>query len=322
MHVGGVTHTRTHARTRTCIAMCSTANECSDGHSPVAVMKTAAPKRGHEVPHEGSTNKKQKLGGDTLVMCPISQSLPVDPVLAEDGKVYERSEILRWLETKKTSPVTNLRMGTTLRPMLDLKHSIEYMVNQGVIDDELAREWTSRNRERQCKLEEQKRQRKKLEEAVANGDDEAAIIQKAVAHERGDYGYPKDVGASMRELQRGAENGLLTCMLFLGLFKLRSSSMNDVAAGMHWLTVAAMAGNASACMILGVAFANKATLPKCFTTCTFVPPALQAMATKSDSTARQWFKRALKARANVAGRRLQDHHVKAIEEWMGPGYSS
>ena len=28
--------------------------------------------------------------------CPITQELPVDPVIAKDGKIYEREAILEW----------------------------------------------------------------------------------------------------------------------------------------------------------------------------------------------------------------------------------
>ena len=30
-------------------------------------------------------------------VCPISQELPIDPVMAEDGKIYERVSIAKWL---------------------------------------------------------------------------------------------------------------------------------------------------------------------------------------------------------------------------------
>ena len=86
---------------------------------------------------------------------------------------------------------------------------------------------------------------------------------------------------------------------------------------MHWLTASAHAHNASACMILAIAFvADKSTLPECFTRNAFVPPALFTMATKSNAMATRWFKQALKVRADVAGRRLQPHHAAAVEEWL------
>jgi hypothetical protein len=43
-------------------------------------------------------------------LCPISQTLMVDPVVASDGFVYERSSLTRWLEESATSPMTNSRL--------------------------------------------------------------------------------------------------------------------------------------------------------------------------------------------------------------------
>ena len=50
--------------------------------------------------------------------CPITQCLMVDPVILSDGQTYEREGIERWLQTKKVSPVTNLRLGPNLFPNL------------------------------------------------------------------------------------------------------------------------------------------------------------------------------------------------------------
>ena len=48
-------------------------------------------------------------------LCPITHALPVDPVTAEDGHVYERSAIEDWLSKgRHTSPITNEAMGTRL----------------------------------------------------------------------------------------------------------------------------------------------------------------------------------------------------------------
>ena len=33
-------------------------------------------------------------------LCPISQELPIDPVMAEDGKIHERADIAKWLGDK------------------------------------------------------------------------------------------------------------------------------------------------------------------------------------------------------------------------------
>jgi len=41
-------------------------------------------------------------------VCPISHEIMLDPVITNDGKIYERKAIEKWLETHNTSPITNL----------------------------------------------------------------------------------------------------------------------------------------------------------------------------------------------------------------------
>ena len=54
-------------------------------------------------------------------LCPITQELPVDPVIAEDGHIYERSAIGQWLARSDKSPHTNQPMGKSLLPALQVK---------------------------------------------------------------------------------------------------------------------------------------------------------------------------------------------------------
>ena len=70
-------------------------------------------KQGH-IPCNAVKQAMKKL------LCPITFSLPVDPVIAEDGNVYERSAIEEWLKQQHKSPVTNLKMGTRLLPALQV----------------------------------------------------------------------------------------------------------------------------------------------------------------------------------------------------------
>ena len=51
---------------------------------------------------------------DSTVICPITQDYFRDPVIAEDGHVYEREAITRWINENGTSPVT--------RQILDVNH--------------------------------------------------------------------------------------------------------------------------------------------------------------------------------------------------------
>ena len=72
--------------------------------------------------------ERVKAGVDDLMpkerpdehLCAISKEPMVDPVVAEDGFTYERSQIEEWLKNSGTSPKTREEMGTDLRPNKDL----------------------------------------------------------------------------------------------------------------------------------------------------------------------------------------------------------
>lgn len=58
-------------------------------------------------------------------LCPITREVMDDPVLAADGHSYDRNSIQQWLETKKTSPITNKILGSkSLTPNLQLRKDI------------------------------------------------------------------------------------------------------------------------------------------------------------------------------------------------------
>lgn len=78
------------------------------------------------------------------LVCPITQALPLDPVTAEDGKVYERSAIAEWLEKHQRSPLTNEPMGTRLFPAVQVKSMIRTMVKSGAITGDKAEAWQTR----------------------------------------------------------------------------------------------------------------------------------------------------------------------------------
>ena len=40
----------------------------------------------------------------TEFLCPVTHELPIAPVMAKDGVVYERAAIERWFETKEGDP--------------------------------------------------------------------------------------------------------------------------------------------------------------------------------------------------------------------------
>ena len=58
--------------------------------------------------------------------CPITGDIMVDPVSDNGGHTYERQSILRWLQTKKESPIT--------REYLDESHLTDNVAMKRSID--------------------------------------------------------------------------------------------------------------------------------------------------------------------------------------------
>mmetsp|Transcript_43782 Transcript_43782/g.78231 ORF Transcript_43782/g.78231 Transcript_43782/m.78231 type:complete len:400 (+) Transcript_43782:148-1347(+) len=57
-------------------------------------------------PHMASSGKSSADEG-AMYLCPITQEVMRDPVIAADGYTYERSAIEAWLRKKQSSPMTN-----------------------------------------------------------------------------------------------------------------------------------------------------------------------------------------------------------------------
>ena len=109
-------------------------------------------KKAVEEPATEQATKFRKVidnGADELV-CPITHELPVDPVTAEDGRVYERSAIEEWLQQNAKSPHTNEPMGTKLLPATQVKNLIASMVRSGAISARGRVSSRARRRSRRC----------------------------------------------------------------------------------------------------------------------------------------------------------------------------
>lgn len=75
-------------------------------------------------------------------VCPITQCLMVQPVLAVDGHLYEKEAISRWFATKRTSPRTNQRLNSVeLIEAVAARNTIEEVVASGVLDNDCASAW-------------------------------------------------------------------------------------------------------------------------------------------------------------------------------------
>ena len=107
--------------------------------------KKAATKRIRELEEELEGHRKKAKTTSAAVsdefVCPVTLELLVDPVRAEDGFDYERSEIERIIQHQGKnlkSPRTGEKMGPSLAPSYAVKSAIEKLVETGTISGELA----------------------------------------------------------------------------------------------------------------------------------------------------------------------------------------
>ena len=81
--------------------------------------------------------------------CPITRELMDDPVVAADGRLYERKELETWLATHTTSPVTNEEMARgPLVSCPPVRNAIEALVASGTLDATDESSWQLRRGER------------------------------------------------------------------------------------------------------------------------------------------------------------------------------
>ena len=129
------------------------------------------------------------------LICPITHELPIDPVVANDGIVYEREAIAKWIETcaqkgcNLTSPMSAFVMSAELTKVPQVRKCIEALVENGNVDGEEAVTWK------------QKKQLVELEEKALKGD-VRSIVCLAQRYDNGTCGTEVDHVKARELLQR------------------------------------------------------------------------------------------------------------------------
>ena len=179
-------------------------------------------------------------------LCPITQELPIDPVTAEDGHVYERSAIEEWLEQNEKSPHTNEPMGKKLLPALQVKNMIAKMVESGALSGDKCAAWTQ-------KLEQEKEVEEVRQKAEAG--DAQAMALLAEWHRDGKKGLAKDLVSSFQWAKRAADLDHPRGMTMLGENHLLGiGTAKNAPTGLIKLAQAAMLGSEHACFRLAQAY--------------------------------------------------------------------
>lgn len=126
--------------------------------------------------------KRQKTGSvaDEYICC-ISLELPVEPVMAEDGYVYERESIEQFFEgnadDEVKSPLSRQVIGKKLLPAPQTRNAIERLIQDGIITGDLAENWTQKKKEK-----EEEEAKKQLVKRAEEGDIEAMLVLAANYH--------------------------------------------------------------------------------------------------------------------------------------------
>ena len=111
------------------------------------------------------SGKGQASYEDDLI-CPISLALPIDPVTAEDGRVYDRDTIEAYFNeqggSSVKSPWTGGMIGRHLLRAGQHRSIIERTIENRDISESLAKEWKDKMEEKGAKV--------KLLEKAGQGD--------------------------------------------------------------------------------------------------------------------------------------------------------
>ena len=160
-----------------------------------------------DLTEEGASPQEKKMRASINdvaadLLCPITQELPLEPVIAKDGKIYERNAILEWFSKKDgdaTSPSTGKVIDTELVPAVQVRNTIESLIKSGAIEGEIAEAWKIKL-EQETKVKEMR--------AKAEAGDGYAMCTLGAWYGSGFNGLAKDVvqARAWYELSAAARN--------------------------------------------------------------------------------------------------------------------
>ena len=183
-------------------------------------------------------------------VCPLTLELLVDPVMAKDGRIYERSHILAWLSRNATSPLTREPMGTELTPVPQIRNSIEKLVSSGAIEGEIAEAWQKASAKKRADETKVKETREKAE-----GGDGDAMLLLGKWYQLGMNGLAVDKAQARAWFERSAAARHPPGMANLGQCLLSGiGGPQDNALGLVNVTEAAGLGSEVGAFLLGEVF--------------------------------------------------------------------
>lgn len=189
-----------------------------------------------------------------ILICPITLELPLDPVMAMDGRVYEKAALGKHFRTQMEilghvkSPLTGQIMRPSIVPATQHKHLIETAIEQGVLTGELVDHWKER-------VHQQKSNESLLQRAEKG--DVQAIQQVSYFYMHGLNGFPRDTVRAFEFAELAHHNGSGMGTALVGFMLVKGIGVReDAGRGIRYLTLAAHRGSAWAACRLGMALAD------------------------------------------------------------------
>jgi len=206
---------------------------------------------------EGGTKRARRVvkGLEEEFVCPIAQELFIDPVTAEDGRVYEREKIARWFQEceddQSSSPVTNEPMGFQLFPAHLVRSTLARLVEGGAIVGPLVDTWKAA----MAKKEEERKKLGALKQRAEAGEVEA-MAELGVSYDKGWLGLQTDGAQAFNWSIRAAQEGHATASCRTGIMFLKGKSIpRNERRGCEFMFSAAVLGSEHACEFVGYCYA-------------------------------------------------------------------
>ena len=196
---------------------------------------------------------RKEFQPDDLI-CPITTELPWDPVVADDGRTYERSAIETHIKARRDnglelrSPFTNQPMGERLLPNIQHRNLIESLIDSGIITGSLADPWNQKKSEQEAK--------KNLMKRAHDGEAKAMFI---LGHHYyvADCGYEEDHKLAYEWFKKSHDAGCKHATCYVGHLMLYGEGVaKDTQQGLLYLGMAAGCGADTAGVKLAKVYAK------------------------------------------------------------------
>ena len=205
-----------------------------------------------ECPKRAKPNEKSRLEDEYA--CPITHELFVDPVMAEDGRVYEREAISRMFhvckeqgeETTIRSPMTNEAMGTKLYPAHQVRSTLAILIGESMLnihgDRVIAWKVAMEN------IEKNRRMVATLKSLAEEGSPQA-MYDLARAFRKGEYGLTKNDESGYSWYERARILGHVSAMCVAGQCHITGRGVGtvNVTLGVAMVYASAWRGSEHGC---------------------------------------------------------------------------